>query len=613
MIEDYSYLTVTSGERTGTNYMLDSTKVSQLGRGADCEVVVTDPGCSRIHARILRREGQWFVQDAESRNGTFVNDQRIDEAALFEESRIRIGTTEFTFHHSDQPPTLVTRTQPRPEHIVKETAIRPEDSSQMLLSALERGEFAHDLLLLYQLSVRLLGSGDQDDVIESSLRLLHDRTRSSVVGFLWVSDAGKLRTKFVLPNSAAEISLSDSLTEVVCEQGRAVWMSNKGSTRDASNSLRSYADAMCIPLVRDKLTLGAIHLYREEGRFRQVDFDFAISTANLMVVALVRARQEAALAADHARLVASSAACDELIGESEPMQELKGKIARVARASGVVLIRGESGSGKELVARALHRSSLRADRPLLSVNCAAIPAELMESQLFGHRKGAFTSADRDHDGWFQQADTGTLFLDEIGELTLEGQAKLLRILEGHPFLPVGATKEVSVDVRVIAATNRDLKEFVKEKRFRQDLYYRLSVFELHVPPLRERGNDIRLLINFFLSHFGVKHGRPGMTISDGALEKLLSYDWPGNVRQLRNVVDSAVVLAESNTLREDDLGLRSVDAAERPTSLKISDWEKKLIEEALKRTDGKVPEAAKLLGIGRATLYRKLDEYNIQR
>ena len=177
-----------------------------------------------------------------------------------------------------------------------------------------------------------------------------------------------------------------------------------------------------------------------------------------------------------------------------------------------MLVRGESGSGKELVARAIHRTSPRADRPMVSVNCAAIPADLMESQLFGHKAGSFTGADRDHIGFFQQADMGTLFLDEVGELTLEGQAKLLRILEGHPFLPVGATEEVSVDVRVIAATNQDLQKYVRDKRFREDLYYRLSVFELHLPPLRDRGTDIDLLVDFFLDHFRRLHGRPHLTL-----------------------------------------------------------------------------------------------------
>ena len=180
----------------------------------------------------------------------------------------------------------------------------------------------------------------------------------------------------------------------------------------------------------------------------------------------------------------------------------------------------------------------------------------MESQLFGHKRGAFTGADADHLGWFRQAHSGTLFLDEVGELTLEGQAKLLRILEGHPFLPVGATEEVSVDVRVIAATNRDLSEVVREKRFREDLFYRLSVFELHVPPLRDRDEDVDRLLQFFLEHFKLQHGRPQLSLSDAARAKLLAYDWPGNVRQLRNVIDSAVVMAEGDVIEASDLGLR---------------------------------------------------------
>ncbi len=294
------------------------------------------------------------------------------------------------------------------------------------------------------------------------------------------------------------------------------------------------------------------------------------------------------------------------------MEELKSKIRRMGRASGCVLIRGESGTGKELIARALHQASSRADRPMLCVNCAAIPPDLMDSQLFGHKAGSFTGADRDHVGYFQQADLGTLFLDEVGEMTLEGQAKLLRILEGHPFLPVGAQKEVSVDVRVIAATNQDLQSYVRQRKFREDLYYRLAVFELSAPPLRDRGTDISLLIDFFLDHFGRQHGRPGLRISKAARQMLLAYAWPGNVRQLRNVIDSAVVLAEDAEIQATDLGLQEPVGGELE-SLKLKYWEKRLIDEALRRADGNVDEAARLLGIARATLYRKFERYDIAR
>jgi len=276
------------------------------------------------------------------------------------------------------------------------------------------------------------------------------------------------------------------------------------------------------------------------------------------------------------------------------------------------LIRGESGSGKELVARAVHRSSPRNERPMLTVNCAAIPHDLIESQLFGHKKGSFTGADKDHVGWFQQAHTGTLFLDEIGELTLEGQAKLLRILEGHPFLPVGATEQVLVDVRVIAATNRDLAEFVREGKFREDLFYRLSVFELSVPPLRDRDEDIGLLIDHFFQHFCRQHGRLNLQLSENARSNLHTYAWPGNVRQLRNVIDSAVVMADDPMIREDDLGLRDAGVS-RLDTLRIDEWEKRLIRQALQKSGGSVPTAAKLLGISRATAYRKITEYGIKR
>ncbi len=587
---------------------------NRIGRGLDCHIVLSDPLSSRVHAIVQRRDGAWFVRDAESRNGTYVNGQKTDEAQLIDGCHVKTGTTEFSFHQSETQPADVSSQDPAlTQTIVRDTPVRSGTLPDNLFASLEDPDSARDLLLLHQLSVKLLGIEDPDEVVRCALNLLHDRTGASVTGFLWLSDEGELKPKQMIPEDAVgSVALSKSLTEIVCSQGRAVWIDNQSVSHNTS-TLDHYADAICVPLLHDQVTLGAIHLYLEHGRFEQRDFDITIALANMLVVALVRARQQAILATNHSRLVAKSADFDELIGESPVMQRLKGKIARIARATGCVLIRGESGAGKELVARAIHKSSARADRPMLSVNCAAIPRDLMESQLFGHKRGAFTGADSDHLGWFRQADSGTLFLDEVGEMTLEGQAKLLRILEGHPFLPVGATEEISVDVRIIAASNRDLHEFVRAKKFREDLYYRLSVFELQVPPLRERENDIERLMQFFLEHFKLQHGRPKLTLSDAARAKLLSYRWPGNVRQLRNVVDSSVVMAEREVIDVSDLGLRDVGTDLELDSLRIDVWERKLIQEALARAQNNVPEAAKLLGIGRATLYRKIEEYGIQR
>ena len=606
----FSYLLMTSGPRTGAHFVLDPSRPTRIGRGLECDVVLSDPLSSRIHAIITCEDGLWWVRDAGSRNGTFLMDQRIDEARLVASSELKVGSTEFLFLEAELRPSDSSLVE-HAATILHDRIVMGGDTGNIGVAALSDAERAHDFLALHQLSIQLLGCSDPDEVVRAALSLLHLRAKASVVGFLWVSDDGQLKPKLVMPeDSAGKVRLSDTLTEMVGRQGKAIWIDNHLSS--APDGLQEFADAICVPLIHEGKTLGAIHLYREHGRFRQSDFDFAIPIANILVVALNRARQEALLKVDHRRMADKAAVFDELLGDSKPMQDLKNRLARVARATGCVLIRGESGVGKELVARAVHRASPRSDRPMLSVNCAAIPRDLMESQLFGHKKGSFTGADSDHVGLFQQANAGTLFLDEVGEMTLEGQAKLLRILEGHPYLPVGSTKEISADVRVLAATNRDLREFVRDGRFREDLYYRLSVFELFIPPLRERGTDIELLVNFFLDHFRRQHGRVSMTLAPDARAKLLSYQWPGNVRQLRNVIDSAVVMSEGNTILPDDLGLRDTNTGELET-LRLDFWERKLIKESLTRTGGNVPEAAKLLGLGRATLYRKIEEYGIER
>jgi Nif-specific regulatory protein len=613
----YAYLTILTGKRAGTNFPLDAARETLIGRGTDCHISLADPLCSRVHAGIRFAEGRWALRDHESRNGTAVNGQKVHDAALDDGHVVRLGGHEFEFHLSDDPPTAHSDSAGLTQTIVQDFPIAVRQSSEEILAALPTPEQVQELMLLYQLAIRLVGSEDPEDVIRVSLELLKERTKAAVVGFLWVDDEDQLRPKMVIPTGAADrVKLNESLTELVLSQGHAVWVANQASAGPASK-VEHFADAVCAPLVRksgdgERQTVGAIHVYLELGRFRQSDFDFIIAVAHQVAIALVRARAHVSLESDFKRLVNDSPGYDELIGDSKPMRALKAKIERVSRAPGCVLVRGESGSGKELVARAIHRGSHRSDRQMISVNCAAIPADLMESQLFGHKAGAFTGADRDHAGYFQQADLGTLFLDEVGELTLEGQAKLLRILEGHPFLPVGATHEVSVDVRVIAATNQDLQTYVREKKFREDLYYRLSVFELHLPPLRDRDEDVARLVDFFLNHYRRERGRPQLKLSEAARAKLLAYRWPGNVRQLRNVLDSAVVLADGDEIQPHDLGLRD-SGGDQLDSLEIDYWEKKLIVEALRRSDGNVPDAAKLLAIGRATLYRKIELYNIER
>lgn len=607
-----AFLLMNAGENIGTRFELIADEENLLGRDWSCRIVLNDPQCSRIHAEVYCDDDGWWIRDRKSSNGTYVNGQTIDSARLMEGTEVKVGSCKFTFVTSREDPAekIISEMQSQGSStIILDQSLDPQETGQYTLNFLRGHNLGQDFFFLFQLSVKLLGVDDPEEVTRICMRRLFDRTGASAAGFLWLNDSGKLVPKIFVPEGASEtLSLRDDLTRRVVAQKHAIRVEHESNGKGNPQ----VADAICVPLISDDQVLGAIHLYRQNATFHDSHFELACAMSNIMMRSLKRANHQASLAAKHSRLVEKSASSDELIGDSPEMTELKSKINRVAKASGCVLVRGESGSGKELVARAVHRNSPRAERPMLSVNCAAIPRDLIESQLFGHKQGAFTSADRDHAGWFQQADLGTLFLDEIGELPLEGQAKLLRILEGHPFLPVGGTEEVTVDVRVICATNRDLKEFVNEKRFREDLYYRLSVYELYIPPLRDRGSDIQRLINHFLEHYRTQHGKSDLNISSAAIEKMLSYQWPGNVRQLRNVIDSAIVMTESNEISLDDLGIRDT-SQESLETLQIDHWERKLILEALKRTENSVPKAAKLLGISRATLYRKVEEYGIQR
>ncbi len=610
-----------AGANSGARFELVEGEKNLLGRDWECRVVLNDPQCSRFHAEVYCDQDGWWVRDKNSSNGTFVNGQTVELARLVDGTELRIGASSFTFS-IDAPnakqPSGVKFTSDANElddvTIILDESMNAHETGQYTLDFLKGHNWGQDFFFLFQLSVKLLAVDEPDKVIRICMKRLFDRTMASAAGFLWVSDDGVLSPRVIFPEAQSDLlKLNKGLTARVVSEKRALRIEQGNGLKSRKKKTESlYSDSICVPLISESRVKGAIHLYRKEKPFSESHFELAVAMANIMIRSLDRAHRLTALAAENDRLVQKSATFDELKGESTKMLELKSKIKRVAKASGCVLIRGESGAGKELVARALHRASPRSDRPMLSVNCAAIPRDLMESQLFGHKKGSFTSADRDHIGWFQQADLGTLFLDEIGELTLEGQAKLLRTLEGHPFLPVGGTEEVTVDVRVICATNRDLKEFVAEKRFREDLFYRLSVYELLIPPLRDRESDIQMLIDFFLCHFRNQLGRPEMTLSKEANLKLLGYQWPGNVRQLRNVIDSATVMCEGNEIQMGDLGIREATDGEFDT-LRIDHWERKLIIDALKRTSNNVPKAAGLLGISRATLYRKIEDYGVQR
>ena len=310
----------------------------------------------------------------------------------------------------------------------------------------------------------------------------------------------------------------------------------------------------------------------------------------------------------------------DIVGQSLPMQSLFSRITRVASSNASVLILGETGTGKELVARTLHRNAMDRTGPFVPVNCSTLPEHLLESELFGHKRGAFTDAGKDHSGLFLEAQGGTLFLDEIGEIPIRLQPKLLRVLEERRLRPVGGNREIAFDARIIAATNRDLESAVEEKRFRDDLFYRINVIQLEVPPLRSRGTDILLLANHFVKYFANCTEKQVDGISNGAAEKLLSYSWPGNVRELRNAVERAVVLTRFNKLIVDDFPkkIRTYPADELilgtgdPSELvSMEEMERRYILHVIKIVRGNRTMAARILKLDRKTLYRKLLKYKI--
>jgi DNA-binding NtrC family response regulator len=336
--------------------------------------------------------------------------------------------------------------------------------------------------------------------------------------------------------------------------------------------------------------------------------------ANKVRQAVAQREMAAEIACLHAQLN-ERYGFENLVGKSPAMRAVFEKVRLVADTKSTVLITGESGTGKELVARALHHNSGRRNKPFVPVNVAAIPEALVESELFGHEKGAFTGATERRTGLFQAAHGGTLFIDEIGEMKSGLQSKLLRAIENRRFMPVGSTKEVEVDVRVVAATNRNLCEDVKQGTFREDLYYRLKVVQIHLPPLRERPEDIPLLTRFFLDEIAKENRRPVRDIAPEALDLLLAYNWPGNVRELRNTLEGAIVLSTRERIEVSDLPeqLRQGAAAQAVIrrGMTMAEIEKEAIRRALEQTGGRRTEAAKALDLSVRTLQRKIKEYQL--
>lgn len=356
----------------------------------------------------------------------------------------------------------------------------------------------------------------------------------------------------------------------------------------------------------------------KEGAFNYLVKPFSLDEAELIVKAIVEYQE---LVAENILLrqqLEERYSLKNIIGESQPMREVFELVENIASSNSTVLIQGVSGTGKEVIARLIHLKSLRRDKPFIAANCAAIPRELLESELFGHEKGAFTGATYTKKGRFELANGGTLFLDEVGEMSLNAQIHLLRFLQEREFRKVGGSELIKIDVRIIASSNRDLEQEVKEGRFRQDLFYRLNVITIYLPELKKRKEDIPLLVRHMLTKYGLESGRGKKIMSPEALDLLMKYDWPGNIRELENVIERLVILCKDEIIRPEHLlqnikkgpqGEPSIFIPNKP----LEEIEKQYIYEVLKDTSWNKSKSAKILGIERRTLYNKIDKYNLKR
>lgn len=591
-----------------------------IGREVAANLCIADASVSRRHSLIEKQGENLVISDLESLNGTFVNDVPVRTRVLEHGDRVRIGESQFLYLEHEGATT-------------SKSSLVKLDGTKVMSGATVQVRFddafylmARDLSALMKISTTINAIRGLEALQERLLELLFEVVPAQYGAIVLVDDdtlgSG---TVFGLDRTHGKdctVTVSATIAQQVLRDGVALLASNSLGSDFTSDSLIESATAsvLCVPLIMLDRKLGVLYLATSvsDHQFNKDHLQLVTAISGIAAVAIENARRFEWLESENQRLLADVNIEHNMIGESGVMQRVYHFISKVAPTDSTVLIEGESGTGKELAARAIHRNSKRADKPFIAVNCAALAESLLESELFGHEKGAFTGAQSQKKGRLEIADGGTLFLDEIGELSPFLQVKLLRVLQEREFERVGGNVSIKVDIRLIAATNKNLEEAIEAGQFRQDLFYRLNVVSFEMPALRQRREDIGLLASYFVVKYGIKCNRKLKGISAEARERLSAYDWPGNVRELENAIERAVVLGTTDTILPDDLPEAILERhmlnVDQPASYHdaVTHTKKQIILQAIEQAHGSFTDAAKALGVHPNYLHRLIRNLDLR-
>jgi transcriptional regulator with GAF, ATPase, and Fis domain len=600
-----------------------------IGREASNGIAIVDPSVSRKHCELSAQEGRFRVRDLDSRNGTLVNGAAIEQRDLQHGDEIAAGDSSFLFLLEDADEDL-TPSAGRVEFeeaqaTAETTIIHPRDvvylqPDRLLRELPATSRVARNLNALLKISRIVHAIRDLNDLQGQLLDLIFEVVPAGRGAILLADREGhEFNSMFARMRQTGQsplVKVSRTVARQVLEQGIAML----GSDVPGSNELREVESLaasqvrslLCVPLTVFQRVIGCIYLDSDSlsSRLTEEHLQLVTAIAGISAVALENARRLQWLEQENERLTVEISQERSLVGEGARMKEVYQFLKRVAPTDSTVLIEGESGTGKELAARALHRNSPRAGKPFVAINCSAIPESLLESDLFGHERGAFTGAASLKKGRLEVADGGVVFLDEIGELALALQVKLLRVLQEREFERVGGTHPIKVDIRLIAATNCNLEQAMHDGKFRQDLYYRLAVLKITMPMLRDRRDDIPMLVRHFVQKHAKRCKVKPRPISREALACLVNYDWPGNVRELENAIERALVLGASDVILPEDLPESLLERTPPPemTEAKyhaaVKELKKHLILDAVEQTQGSYADAARILGVHPNYLHR---------